>query len=105
MSKLFNIGDSFAVGNCIESFNAHCENHLSPGALIADHFGLEEMNYARNGNSFDGIKDLLHDFSDFHLFLFVHHQHQEFILGVLNCQIDKGLRVPRLNKLVQSFLD
>ena len=66
MSKLFNIGDSFAVGNCIESFNAHCENHLSPGALIADHFGLEEMNYARNGNSFDGIlKDLFTlDFSD-----------------------------------------
>ena len=66
MSKLFNIGDSFAVGNCIDSFNHLSDKHLSPGALLANHFGLEEVNLARTGNSFDGIlKDLyISDFSD-----------------------------------------
>ena len=52
MSKLFNIGDSFAVGNCIDSFNSKTDFHLSPGGLIADFFNLDELNYAKNGNSF-----------------------------------------------------
>ena len=106
MSKLFNIGDSFAVGNCIESFNTHCENHLSPGALIADHFGLEEMNYARNGNSFDGIlKDLFTlDFSDCSLIsICTPPASRVYFRCTQSRQIDKGLRVPRLNKLVQKF--
>ena len=64
MSKLYNLGCSFARGNIADRCNHLCDTHLGPGTLISDYLNLEEVNLARNGNSLDGIlKDLY--FRDF----------------------------------------
>ena len=106
MSKLFNIGDSFAVGNCIDSFNSKTDFHLSPGGLIAEFFNLDELNYAKNGNSFDGIlKDLYTlDFTDCSLIsVCTPPATRIFVRTTTPRPIDKELRIPRLNKLLSKF--
>tara|TARA_B100001057_G_C22749406_1_gene911140 strand:- start:416 stop:1147 length:732 start_codon:yes stop_codon:yes gene_type:complete len=55
MSKLYNLGCSFAYGNCVPEKNKLCDTHISPGTLIAKHLGYEEVNLACNGNSLDGV--------------------------------------------------
>lgn len=55
MSKLYNLGCSFAYGNCVPEKNKLCDTHKSPGTFIAKHLGMEEVNLAVNGNSLDGV--------------------------------------------------
>ncbi len=55
MLKLYNLGCSFAYGNCVPTKNELCDTHISPGTLVAKHLGLEEVNLASNGNSLDGV--------------------------------------------------
>ena len=55
MSKLYNLGCSFAYGNCVPEKNKLCDTHKSPGTFIAKHLGYEEVNLACNGNSLDGV--------------------------------------------------
>lgn len=55
MSKLYNMGCSFAYGNCVPRKNHLCDEHISPGTLVAKHLGLKEVNLAVNGNSLDGV--------------------------------------------------
>ena len=43
MSKLYNLGCSFARGNIADKCNHLCETHLGPGKLIADYLNFEEV--------------------------------------------------------------
>lgn len=55
MSKLYNLGCSFAYGNCTPKRNQLCDEHKGPGTMIAQYMDREEVNLARNGNSIDGV--------------------------------------------------
>ena len=55
MSKLYNLGCSFAYGNCAPRRNKLCNEHKGPGTYIAKYFDRKEVNLARNGNSIDGV--------------------------------------------------
>lgn len=55
MSKLYNMGCSFAYGNCVPERNKLCKEHKSPGTYVAKHLNLKEVNLARNGGSIDGV--------------------------------------------------
>lgn len=54
MKHIYNLGCSFAYGNCAESKNV-LGKHLSPGMLLAEHLNLKEINYAVPGCSLDGV--------------------------------------------------
>ena len=54
-SKLYNLGCSFAYGNCVPTRNKLGNEHRGPGTYVAEHLGYEEINLACNGNSIDGI--------------------------------------------------
>jgi hypothetical protein len=59
MLKLYNLGCSFARGNCASDLNKITDFNLSPGSMLAEYLNREEINWARNGNSLDGVlKDL-----------------------------------------------
>lgn len=53
--KLYNLGCSFAYGNCAVYRDTLCSEHKSIGTVVARHLGYEEVNLARNGNSIDSI--------------------------------------------------
>ena len=55
MSKLYNMGCSFAYGNCAKGRNILCDEHRSPGTYIAEYLNIHEVNLARNGFSIDGV--------------------------------------------------
>ena len=55
MSKLYNLGCSFAYGNCAPRRNKLCNQHKGPGTYIAKYLDRKEVNLARNGNSIDGV--------------------------------------------------
>ena len=55
MLKLYNLGCSFAYGNCVPTRNVICDEHKGPGTFLAEYLQREEVNLARNGNSIDGI--------------------------------------------------
>ena len=57
MNKLYNIGDSFSYGNCVESYETFAEDykHVSPGDIIARELGYEHVNLASPGLSPDGV--------------------------------------------------
>ena len=58
VSKLYNLGCSFAYGNCVPERNKLSEEHKGPGTYVAEYFWgnkNEEINLACNGNSLDGI--------------------------------------------------
>ena len=55
MSKLYNLGCSFAYGNCVPRRNQLGDEHRGPGTYIAEYFNMHEENLARNGNSIDGV--------------------------------------------------
>lgn len=57
MNKLYNIGDSFSYGNCIDSYETFADDykHLSPGDIIAQELGYEHVNLASPGLSPDGV--------------------------------------------------
>ena len=55
MSKLYNLGCSFAYGNCVPTRNKLCDEHRGPGTYIAEYLNIHEVNLARNGNSIDGV--------------------------------------------------
>ena len=55
MTKLYNLGCSFAYGNCVPTRNELCEEHRGPGTYVAEYLGYEEINLACNGNSSDGV--------------------------------------------------
>jgi hypothetical protein len=56
-NTLANFGCSFAYGNQASGFNTLCGYHRSPASWVAEFFNLTEVNYARPGNSNDGIVD------------------------------------------------
>ena len=51
MSKLYNMGCSFAYGNCVPQRNKLSNEHRSPGTYIAEYMKRDEVNLARNGYS------------------------------------------------------
>jgi|TARA_R110002110_G_scaffold120795_1_gene296138 hypothetical protein len=53
-TKLYNFGCSFSYGNCAKTKNNLIDKHIGPGTLVAEHLGLQEVNYASNGDSNDG---------------------------------------------------
>lgn len=61
MNKLYNIGDSFAYGNCLKTFEEFATDgngniiHRSLGDFIADELGYEHINLASPGLSPDGV--------------------------------------------------
>ena len=55
MLKLYNLGCSFAYGNCVPTRNVICDEHKGPGTFLAEYLQREEVNLARNGNSIDGV--------------------------------------------------
>tara|TARA_B100000989_G_scaffold93263_1_gene67655 strand:- start:30369 stop:31085 length:717 start_codon:yes stop_codon:yes gene_type:complete len=57
MPKLYNIGDSFSYGNCVQSYENFADNykHLGPGDIISDELGYEHINLASPGLSPDGV--------------------------------------------------
>ena len=55
MSKLYNLGCSFAYGNCVPTRNKLCNEHRGPVTYIAEYLNIQEVNLARNGNSIDGV--------------------------------------------------
>ena len=55
MLKLYNLGCSFAYGNCVPTRNKICDEHKGPGTFLAEYLQREEVNLARNGNSIDGV--------------------------------------------------
>jgi len=55
MSKLYNMGCSFAYGNCAKRRNQLCNEHKGPGTFLAHYLNRSEVNLARNGFSIDGI--------------------------------------------------
>ena len=55
MLKLYNLGCSFAYGNCVPTRNVIGNEHKGPGTFLAQYLNRSEVNLARNGNSIDGI--------------------------------------------------
>ena len=55
MSKLYNMGCSFAYGNCVPQRNKLSNEHRSPGTYVAEYMKRDEVNLARNGYSIDGV--------------------------------------------------
>ena len=55
MSKLYNMGCSFAYGNCVPQRNKLSGEHRSPGTYVAEYMKKDEVNLARNGYSIDGV--------------------------------------------------
>ena len=55
MLKLYNLGCSFAYGNCVPTRNNIGDEHKGPGTFLAKYLQREEVNLARNGNSIDGV--------------------------------------------------
>tara|TARA_B100001964_G_scaffold241986_1_gene315638 strand:- start:909 stop:1712 length:804 start_codon:yes stop_codon:yes gene_type:complete len=66
MKYLYNMGCSFAFGNCADKKNHICDTHLSPGTLLAKHLELKEVNYASPGAGIDTVLKRLytHEFKD-----------------------------------------
>ena len=55
MLKLYNLGCSFAYGNCVPTRNVIGDKHKGPGTFLAEYLQRKEVNLARNGNSIDGV--------------------------------------------------
>ena len=55
MLKLYNLGCSFAYGNCVPTRNVVGDKHKGPGTFLAEYLQREEVNLARNCNSVDGV--------------------------------------------------
>ncbi len=60
--RLINIGCSFSYGNVISEYETFADAHVSPGTLVAQHLGCEEVNIASPGLSLDGVLRRLHSF-------------------------------------------
>ena len=51
MSKLYNLGCSFAYGNCAPRRNKLCNEHKGPGTYIAKYLDRKEEQQERKQNS------------------------------------------------------
>tara|TARA_B100001057_G_scaffold162660_1_gene163304 strand:+ start:566 stop:1282 length:717 start_codon:yes stop_codon:yes gene_type:complete len=75
MPKLYNIGDSFSYGNCVQSYENFADDnkHLGPGDIIAEELGYEHINLASPGLSPDGVLRRLYttDFEEVDSFLLI----------------------------------
>ncbi len=75
MDKLYNIGDSFSYGNCVQSYETFANDykHLGPGDIIAEELGYEHINLASPGLSPDGVLRRLYttDFEEVNSFLLI----------------------------------
>lgn len=75
MDKLYNIGDSFSYGNCVQSYETFANDykHLGPGDIIAKELGYEHINLASPGLSPDGVLRRLYttDFEEVNSFLLI----------------------------------
>ena len=66
MKYLYNMGCSFAFGNCADRKNHISNTHVSPGTLVAEYLNLKEVNYASPGAGIDTVLKRLytHEFKD-----------------------------------------
>jgi len=63
MLKLYNLGCSFAYGNCVPTRNVIGNEHKGPGTFLAQYLNRSEVNLARNGNSIDGVLRKLYTYN------------------------------------------
>ena len=105
MSKCFNIGCSFALGNRAISYGKLVDKHICPGDLFGDYFNLECVNIARNGNSLDGIlRDLyVTDISkDSLIVIGIPPADRQYMLSHNDMVIDKNERLNGLARFQRS---
>ena len=60
--RLINVGCSFSYGNIISEYETFADKHISPGTLVAEYMGIEELNIASPGLSLDGVLRRLHSY-------------------------------------------
>ena len=94
--RLINIGCSFSYGNCISEYETFSDKHVSPGTIVAEHLGCEEVNLASPGLSLDGVLRRLHSFN--------FERQDKFLIGLPpNVRMQYVSKVPRnQNKIRQS---